>query len=138
MFVHSTATFADDRSDDEADYLRDLSPEDWTAVNEKIPVGLAIDQPGGIGDEAFAVQRAADRVCSAPGGGRCCGRGCVRRKAGISLQTYYRWRKKYGGLMPSEMKRLKLLEEENARLKKLVADLSLDKAMLQDVVKRKL
>ena len=60
----------------------------------------------------------------------------VCRKAGISIQTYYRWRKKYGGLMPSEMKRLKLLEEENARLKKLVADLSLDKAMLQDVVKR--
>ena len=58
----------------------------------------------------------------------------VCRKAGISLQTYYRWRKKYGGLMPSEMKRLKLLEEENSRLKKLVADLSLDKAMLQDVV----
>ena len=41
----------------------------------------------------------------------------VCRKAGISLQTYYRWRKKYGGLMPSEMKRLKLLEEENVRLK---------------------
>ena len=59
----------------------------------------------------------------------------VCRKAGISIQTYYRWRKKYGGLMPSEMKRLKLLEEENTRLKKLVADLSLDKAMLQDVVK---
>jgi putative transposase len=53
----------------------------------------------------------------------------VCRKAGISLQTYYRWRKTYGGLMPSEMKRLKLLEEENSRLKKLVADLSLDKAM---------
>ena len=62
----------------------------------------------------------------------------VCRKAGVSIQTYYRWRKKYGGLMPSEMKRLKLLEEENVRLKKLVADLSLDKAMLQDVVKRKL
>ena len=62
----------------------------------------------------------------------------VCRKAGISIQTYYRWRKKYGGLMPSEMKRLKLLEEENARLKRLVADPSPDKAMLQDVVKRKL
>ena len=60
----------------------------------------------------------------------------VCRKAGISIQTYYRWRKKCGGLMPSEMKRLKLLEEENTRLKKLVVDLSLDKAMLQDVVKR--
>ncbi len=62
----------------------------------------------------------------------------VCRKAGISQQTYYRWRKKYGGLMPSEMKRLKQLEEENTRLKGLVADLSLDKAMLQDVIKRKL
>lgn len=62
----------------------------------------------------------------------------VCRKAGISMQTYYRWRKKYGGLMPSEMRRLKELEEENQRLKKLVADLSLDKAMLQDVVSRKL
>jgi putative transposase len=62
----------------------------------------------------------------------------VCRKAGISEATYYNSRKKYGGLMPSEMKRLKLLEEENSRLKRLVADLSLDKAMLQDVVKRKL
>ena len=62
----------------------------------------------------------------------------VCRKAGVSVQTYYRWRKKYGGLMPSEMKRLKQLEEENQRLKKLVADLCLDKAMLQDVVARKL
>ena len=62
----------------------------------------------------------------------------VCRKAGISIQTYYRWRKKYGGLMPSEMRRLKQLEEENQRLKKLVADLSLDKEMLQDVIRRKL
>ncbi len=62
----------------------------------------------------------------------------VCRKAGISQQTYYRWRKKYGGLMPSEMKRLKQLEEENARLKRLVANLSLDKEMLQEVVRTKL
>lgn len=62
----------------------------------------------------------------------------VCRKAGISIQTYYRWRKKYGGLMPSEMKRLKQLEEENKRLKTIVADLSLDKEMLQDVIRRKL
>jgi len=62
----------------------------------------------------------------------------VCRKAGISAQTYYRWRKKYGGLMPSEMKRLKQLEEENKRLKTIVADLSLDKEMLQDVLRRKL
>jgi putative transposase len=62
----------------------------------------------------------------------------VCRKAGISEATFYNWRKKYGGLMPSEMKRLKQLEEENMRLKRIVADLSLDKEMLQDVIKRKL
>lgn len=64
--------------------------------------------------------------------------GEVCRKAGISEATYYNWRKKYGGLMPSEMKRLKQLEEENQRLRKLVADLSLDKEMLQDVTRRKI
>lgn len=51
----------------------------------------------------------------------------ICRKAGISIQTYYRWRSKYGGLMPSELKRLKQLEEENVRLKRLVANLRLDK-----------
>lgn len=64
--------------------------------------------------------------------------GEVCRTAGISEATFYNWRKKYGGLLPSEMKRLKQLEDENSKLKKLVADLSLDKAMLQDVIKRKL
>jgi putative transposase len=62
----------------------------------------------------------------------------VCRKAGISEATFYNWRKKYAGLMPSEMKRLRQLEEENGKLKKLVADLSLDKAMLQDVLAKKL
>lgn len=62
----------------------------------------------------------------------------VCRKAGISQQTVYRWRRKYGGLMPSEVRRLKQLEDENARLKRMVADLSLDKAMLQDVLRKKL
>jgi putative transposase len=61
----------------------------------------------------------------------------ICRKTGISQATYHNWRKKYGGLMPSEMKRLKQLEEENGRLKRIVADLSLDKEMLQDVLKRK-
>jgi putative transposase len=56
----------------------------------------------------------------------------VCRKAGISEATYYVWRKKFGGLMPSEMKRLKQLEEENGKLKRIVADLALDKEMLQD------
>jgi putative transposase len=59
--------------------------------------------------------------------------GEVCRKAGIREATFYNWRKKYVGLMPSEMKRLRQLEEENGKLKKIVADLSLDKAMLQDV-----
>lgn len=62
----------------------------------------------------------------------------VCRKVGVSQQTYYRWRKKYGGLMPSEIRRLKQLEEENGRLKRMVADLSLDKVMLQDVLSKKL
>lgn len=62
----------------------------------------------------------------------------VCRKAGISDATFYGWRKKYAGLMPLEMKRLRLLEEENGKLKKLVADLSLDKTMLPDVLSRKL
>jgi len=62
--------------------------------------------------------------------------GEVCRKAGISESTFYYWRKKYAGLMPSEMKRLRQLEEENGKLKKIVADLSLDKAMPQDVIRR--
>ena len=61
----------------------------------------------------------------------------VCRKAGISDATFYNWRKKYAGLMPSEMKRLRQLEDENAKLKRIVADLSLDKAMLQDVLPKK-
>ncbi len=62
----------------------------------------------------------------------------VCRKMGISDATFYNWRKKYGGLGPSELRRLKQLEEGNAKLKRLVADLSLDKAMLQDVLAKKL
>lgn len=62
----------------------------------------------------------------------------VCRKLGISDATFYNWRKKYGGLGPSELRRLRQLEEENTKLKRLVADLSLDKAMLQDVLSKKL
>ena len=62
----------------------------------------------------------------------------VCRKAGIAEATFYSWRKRYAGLMPSEVKRLRQLEEENAKLKRIVADLSLDKAMLQDVLSKKL
>ena len=62
----------------------------------------------------------------------------ICRKAGISQATYFNWKKKYEGLQPPEMRRLKQLEDENAKLKKIVADLSLDREMLQDVIRRKL
>lgn len=61
----------------------------------------------------------------------------VCRKLGIYDATFYTWRKKYGGISPSELEHIRLLEEENLRLKKLVDDLSLDKAMLQDVLAKK-
>jgi transposase-like protein len=57
----------------------------------------------------------------------------VVRKLGVSEQTYYRWRKAYGGMRVDQAKRLKELEAENARLKRLVADLSLDKEILKEV-----
>lgn len=62
----------------------------------------------------------------------------VCRKMGVSEATFYNWKKKFGGLGPSELRRLRQLEEECNRLKRLGADLSLDKAMLQDVLAKKL
>jgi putative transposase len=62
----------------------------------------------------------------------------ICRKMGICEATFFRWKKKYGGLGVSELRRLKQLEEENRRLKRMVADLSLDKQMLQDVLSKKL
>lgn len=62
----------------------------------------------------------------------------VCRKMGISEATFYVWKKRYGGVGPSELRRLRQLEEENRKLKQIVADLSLDKAMLQAVVAKKL
>jgi putative transposase len=75
---------------------------------------------------AFALQQAeagtsVDEVC---------------RKMGICQATFFRWKKVYGGLMPSEVRKLKQLEEENARLRKLVADLTLDKEMLSEVIRK--
>lgn len=77
---------------------------------------------------AFVLRQAEERTAI----------GEVCQKAGISEATFYNWRKRYAGLMPSEVKRLRQLEEENAKLKRIVADLSLDKAMLQDVLSKKL
>ena len=61
--------------------------------------------------------------------------GEVSRKIGVTEQTYYRWRKEYGGMRIEQAKRLKELEKENSRLKKLVADLSLDNAILKEVTR---
>lgn len=61
----------------------------------------------------------------------------VCRKMGISEATFYNWKKKFGGMGVTELRRLRQLEEENQRLKRLVADLSLDKEMLQDVIRKK-
>lgn len=61
----------------------------------------------------------------------------VVRQVGISEQTFYRWKKLYSGLQSDQVRELKQLQEENSRLKKLVAELSLDKAVLQDVLSKK-
>ncbi len=61
----------------------------------------------------------------------------IIRKLGITQATFYRWKKKFSGMGIAELRRLKQLEEENKKLKRLVADLSLDKAMLQDVLSKK-
>jgi putative transposase len=61
----------------------------------------------------------------------------VCRKLGVSEQSFYRWKRKYMGMGVAELRRLKQLEEENRKLKRIVADLTLDKQMLQDVLKKK-
>ena len=78
--------------------------------------------------KAFILKQGADGIPVAD----------ICRKAGISQATYFNWKKRYDGLLPTEMRRLKQLEDENAKLKKLVADLSLDREMLQNVIRRKL
>jgi putative transposase len=62
----------------------------------------------------------------------------ICRNMGIAEATFYRWKQLYGGLMPSEVKKLRHLEEENGRLRRIVADLTLDKEMLQEVIRRKI
>jgi len=62
----------------------------------------------------------------------------ICRKLGISQQTFYRWKKKFAGMGVAELRRLRQLEDENKRLKQLVADLTLDKHMLQEVIRKKL
>ena len=62
----------------------------------------------------------------------------ICRKLGISQQTFYRWKKKFAGMGVAELRRLRQLEDENKQLKQLVADLNLDKHMLQEVIRKKL
>jgi putative transposase len=62
----------------------------------------------------------------------------VIRRLGISEQTFYRWKRKFEGMGVAELRRLRVLEEENSKLKRLIADLSLDKRILQDVIEKKL
>ena len=64
--------------------------------------------------------------------------GEVCRKLGIAEQTFYRWKRKFAGMGVAELRRLRQVEEENRRLKQLVADLTLDKHMLQEVIRKKL
>jgi putative transposase len=61
----------------------------------------------------------------------------ICRKLGVAEATFYRWKQRYGGLEPNEVRELKQLREENSKLKRLVADLSLDKVMLQDITSKK-
>jgi putative transposase len=62
----------------------------------------------------------------------------VCRRLGVTEQTFYRWKRKFAGMGVAELRRLRLLEEENRKLKQLVADLTLDKHMLQEVIRKKL
>jgi len=78
--------------------------------------------------KAFILKQGADGITVAK----------ICRKAGISQATYFNWKRKYEGLLPTEMRRLRQLEEENSKLKRIVADLTLDKEMLQDVIRRKM
>jgi len=86
--------------------------------------------------EEVEVHGRADRVCAAPGRGWYAGRRGVSED-GCSEATCYRWKQLYGGMGPSELRKMRHLEEENQKLKRLVADLSLDKAMLQEVLAKK-
>lgn len=78
--------------------------------------------------KAFILKQGADGMLVAE----------ICRKAGISQAPYFNWKKKYDGLLPTEIQRLKQLEDENNKLKRIVAELSLDKEMLQDALRRKL
>jgi putative transposase len=87
-------------------------------------------------DEEVEIYRGADHLCAAAGGlGNASGRVC--RQLGVSEATFYVWKRKYGSLGVTELRQLRQLRDENARLKRLVADLTLDRHILQEVIKKK-
>jgi len=104
----------------------------WLEFSALIPWLRGADSDEGIevfdAQKAFILKQGADGVPVAD----------ICRKAGISQATYFNWKRKYDGLLPNEIRRLKQLEDENAKLRKVVADLTLDKEMLQDALRRKL
>ena len=118
--------------------LKRLVPEGLRVFRSSLGVRMRQDQPaeGGLAvkRKRFSVEQITTVLQQAESGVPI---GDLCRQVGISEQSFYRWRKVYGNLQPSEARELKQLREENAKLKRLVADLSLDRVMLQDVVKKK-
>ncbi len=97
---------------------------------------MALHNPGGIMKKSkFTEEQIAYALRQAESGTPVLD---LCRKLGISEQTFYRWKKKYEGMGVAELRRLRQLEDENRRLKSLVADLTLDKHMLQEVIRKKL
>jgi len=103
---------------------------EFSALFTRWPGGAEDDEGIEVSEaqKAFILKQGADGMPVAD----------ICRRAGISPATCFNWKKKYEGLAALEMRRLKQLEDENAKLRKLVADLSLDREMLQDVIRRKM
>jgi hypothetical protein len=91
----------------------------------------------GFRDEKNQIYTGADCLCLTAGRSRHSGGGDTR-KVGVGEAAFYRWRKKFAGVGVAELRGLRRLEEENRKLKQLVADLSMDKTMLRDVLSKKL
>jgi transposase-like protein len=114
----------------EAGYAFDLPPEKESSVN----VRLRVEKGGQMVRKGYTAEQIINKIREAEillNQGATVGE--ASRKIGVTEQTYYRWRKEYGGMRVEQAKRLKDLGKENSRLKKLVADLSLDNAILKEV-----
>ena len=112
----------------------DMPPENRSVQNERKLLESHFRKDSN--NEEDEVYRATDCLCSAAVGAGFAVEE-ITRKMGVSEATFYRWKKKFGGMGIAELRRLRQLEDENRKLKNLVADLSLDKAMLQDVLSKK-